>query len=378
MTAAEELRRLDADSSITVIEQESEPCYSRVLLPHYVKGVVPREKVFVRAAAWYGEHNIEWQAGVWAAKVDTTNKFVATSEGREIPYDALLIASGGECKTIAEDPRGVSYLRTLADADQLRVLLNAAKGADSSAVVYGGGFIALEYINIFAKYEMPTRVLLRGEGFWTRLLSPEASEVLCRHAALHGVEIIRNVGDITALEKRGVLTGVRTEQGDEYAATILGVGIGTQGDFSLLEGTDIDRDEYAILANEYLETSAAHVYTAGDVARFVHPLFGRQLQFGNWLNAQMHGRTVAKTMAGERTAFTLLTSYATQLLGLHVVFIGDTSRAHAEETRLVRSEDAAHSELFLRDGRIVGAILVGDMSTRAAVTKAITERATTI
>ena len=85
-TAAEEIRKKDATASVTIITEELHPCYSRVLLPHYVKGKVPREKVFLKPADWYVKNNIDLMAGVRVLSVDVQNKFVATSDGREIPY----------------------------------------------------------------------------------------------------------------------------------------------------------------------------------------------------------------------------------------------------------------------------------------------------
>lgn len=378
-TAAEELRKRDDGAEITIIDHEGHPCYSRVLLPHYVNGVVPREKVFMKKLEWYALQRIEFLTHMRVTAIDTKNRFVSIDDGRELPYDALLLATGGDVNLTDEDHRGVSYLHTLNDADHLVALLAEMRllpQEERAAVVQGGGFIALEFINIFAHHGLSITVVLRGTGFWSRTLSPHGQQLLVAHARQRGVTVIT---DETRLTQGGekALTHVTTGGGVHIPARILGVGIGIHPDYALLDAAGIAYDG-GILANAQLETRTDGVYTAGDVAEFDHPLFGRRLQIGNWLNAQMQGRAVARTMTGAKEAFDLLTSYATQLLGMHVVFIGDTSRRHAEAVVPHVATDTASVDLFMRDGRIVGATLVGDTSARAAITKAIQAKRDTV
>lgn len=95
------------------------------------------------------------------------------------------------------------------------------------------------------------------------------------------------------------------------------------------------------------------------------------------MNAQMQGRAVAKTMAGQRTAFELVSSYATNCRGMEVIFIGDVSRTAAEEIRVVGSKaEGGVAQHFLRGGRMVGASLVNRNADRAELTKRIREKTT--
>ncbi len=374
-TAAEELRKIDAAAEITIIDHEDNVCYSRVLLPHYVKGVVPREKVFLRKPEWYGAQRIEAFFGTIVMSIDTKNKHVVVDSGREIPYDVLLITTGGEVNTAPEDMRGVSYLHTLGDADHFLELLREVTQLpkeEQCATVLGGGFIALEYINIFSHFGIPTTVIKRSSGFWSRTLSEHAQAVLANHATSHGVTLLTNELN-PKLEGKKTLESVVTASGKRIPTRILGVGIGIHADTALFIDAGIFCGE-GILASSTLETNVDGVYTAGDVAEPEHPLYGRPVQIGNWQSAQMQGRAVAKTMSGASTVFEAVTSYATNLLGMHVVFVGDTSRAHAERVESHKATPTSSVDLFFRDNRIVGATLVGDVSDRAAITKAIQEK----
>jgi len=370
-TAAEELRKLNPVSEITIVSQEIHPVYSRVLLPHFLKGKVPRERVFLKKVSWYDEQKIEWLTGISVVQLDTKNKFVGLSDGRELPYDKLLITTGGELRTLFSDARGVSYFRTLDDADHLQQLLSE-RTEKSLAVVYGGGFIACEYINIFAHYQIPFSVAFRGPYFWPRLLETEAGELIQKQLLSHGIALHpHSVFSEVVGEKE--LRAVKTSSG-EHPCSLLGVGIGIETDFSWIQEAGIETGS-GIKCDEFLKTNVADVYTAGDVAEFFDVIVGRQIHIGNWMNAMMQGRHVARTMFGQEKTFELVSSYATNVLGLEIIFVGDVSKEHADEVKVFGSvQSGGVVQLFARAGQLVGAVLIGRNQDRAQVTKLIQSR----
>lgn len=371
-TAAEEIRKRDADASITILSEEQHPCYSRVLLPHYVKDKIIRDKVFLRTPTWYVDKHIEFMAGVRALEIDVTNQFVRTSEDRELPFDKLLITTGGEVNLLNDDLRGVSYLHSLDDADHLKTLIHEVrllKSEDRSAAIYGGGFIACEYANAFKHFEIPFCIIMRGDGFWSKTLSPHSQLVLRRHVESQGVEVV--TGEVMpALIGEDDLRSLQLASGKVLPARILGVGIGLDFETKIFDDAHISVD-HGVVVNEYLESSAPNVFAAGDIAEFMDTVVNRQVRYGNWMNAQMQGRVVGATMAGERTAFKLVSSYATNILGMHAVFLGDVTRDHDTEVRQTVAEAGVSQELFVRDGKLVGAVLIGDVTSRAKLTALI-------
>ena len=145
-TFAETLRKLDPDAAITIIERDPHPCYSRVLLPHYVKGKIPREKLFLKQLDWYESQEIELMRNVEALSIDSENRFVATSEGREIPYDVLVVTTGGDVNTIPFANREVSYFRGIEDADQMLTLIRETESLHETQrrmVIDGAGCVAI-------------------------------------------------------------------------------------------------------------------------------------------------------------------------------------------------------------------------------------------
>lgn len=370
-TAAEEIRKRDAAGEITIIDAEPHRLYSRVLLPHYAEGRIPREKVFLKKSEWYQDHNIELMSHVEVTKIDLTNKFVETIEARELPFDKLLLTTGGNVKLLPDDRAGVVYLRNLDDTDQIVERINQIKALPASeraAVIYGGGFISLEFLNIFAKHQIKTTLVMRSGGFWSKILSKGSQQVIRAHIEKHGVRVVTDEPDIVLVGK-SELEGVQLKDGEVVKAKMLGVGIGIEPDFALLKDAGIETGA-GVMANEYLETAHENVYTAGDVAQFEDVIANRRVIQGNWMNAIMQGRVVGKTMSGERTRFELVSSYATDFLEKNVVFIGDVSREHTTQDQLVLDDENA-IETFSRDGRLVGAVLIGDVTRRQELTNAI-------
>lgn len=375
-SAAEELRKANADVSITIIEQEHHPLYSRVLLPHYVKGKVAREKVFLKTWGWYAEHRIDIMPGVRIEAIDVANRFVRTSEGRELPFDALILAGGAELNVMGGEPRGTSYLRGVDDADEFVALIRETKmrAADEQrGVVIGGGFIALEYINIFAHFGIACDVVLRGKGFWSQLLSEHAQSILAAKAIAGGMTLHMNERNPELVGEKSI-EGVKLSDGSTLPAAIVGVGIGMHPDQSFYRdaGCDIER---GVITNEFFETKHPGVYAIGDGAEFFDQHVGRRVCYGNWMNAQMQGRAVAKTILGERVAFDLVSSYTTNLLGMQMVFIGDVDRVAADEVKQIFATSESSGEEYYRKGKCVGATLIGDVALRAAITARIRENA---
>lgn len=367
-TAAEELRKLSSDAEITIVGEEQHPIYSRVLLPHYVKGKVPRERCFLKKETWYADQNIEWLPGVTALALDVRNKFVALSDGRELPYDKLLIATGGDVKPLVEDRRGVSQFRTLDDADHMLQLIRELP-AGVHAAVYGGGFIACEYVNIFKHFDIPMTVAHRGPHFWSKVLDAGSGALIRRKLEEGGCEVITNArmeGLAGEDELEALITDKKT-----VACKFLGVGTGLDIDLSWASKAGVEVGQ-GIRTNEFLETNIPDVYAAGDIAEFHDMTVGRQRVAGNWMSAQTQGRIVAKTMAGTRTEFRLVSSYSTNVFGLEIIFIGDTDRTAADRIDIVGSEaEGGIAQRMYRKGKLVGATLVNRNTDRAAITKEI-------
>jgi nitrite reductase (NADH) large subunit len=370
VSCAEELRKLDPAAEITIVSEEHTPLYSRILLPHYVKGRVEREKVFLKSENWYTENNIEWLPGLRAEKIDHKNFFVLLSNGRELPFDKLVIAGGRNTRPLSDDRRGVAYLWTVDDADHLSQLLSEQE-KPYPAAVYGGGLIGCEFIKIFQHYNLPTTVIFRGKSFWSRVLDEASGELINQHLKKQNIKIVPEA-NFVGLEGEKELAALITDK-EKIDCKILGVGIGLEPDISWLADSGL-KIEKGIVVNEKLETGLSGVYAIGDIAAVYDIHSGRHRVMATWLSAQLQGRIAAQNICGQNKVFDQVTSSIINVVGLDVVMLGDTSREWADKIKTSGGlEEGWATQVFYKKQKIIGATLINRNSERVQIQKAITE-----
>jgi NAD(P)H-nitrite reductase large subunit len=374
-TAAEELRKIDAGAEIVLVGEEEHPLYSRVLLAPYVMGKVLREKCFLKKDSWYEEQRIEYVRGEYVGEINVKNKYVALLHaGREIPYDRLLITTGGEPIYLDHDMKGVSYLRTIDDADHLSGLIaSACTSGNCQVVVDGGGFIACEYINVFRHFDFDVSCVHRGRSFWSRVLDVASGNLIRQKLESNGVKIFPNA-KVEGIVGDDALKLIKTTSGD-VSASVLGVGIGLERNLNWIRSAGVNVG-CGVRVNEFLETNVEGVYSAGDVCEYRDAITGREILSSSWMGAIMQGRVAAKNMAGARELFRLVPSYSVSLLGMDIIFIGDIRRELADEIVSHGSEGSGYvAQLFLSRDKLVGATLVGGNKDRAEITRQIESQA---
>lgn len=369
-TVAEQLPKEEFE--ITLIEREMHPLYSRVLLPHYLRGQILRERVFLKKEEWYQEKGIDWMRGVQVELVDEKNKFVQTSEGREIPYDILVIAGGGEVRLTDADLPEICYLRGIDDAETILAQTAKVKVEQKppKAFVAGSSFIAFEFVNYFhvvAGFE--THIAMRSHGFWPKFLHEDMQDHIMTHASNEGIHIYTEEPEFEIQGGQSV-ESVKLKSKTIEEVSIAGIGIGIIPELNILGGTDIELSNAGVHVNEFLETSTEDIYAIGDIAHYKDIHTGRMQTVGNWQNAIMQARYLVNRLKGEGGAFDLITSYATAILGLEITFIGDTLLDEADEVRIIGQDDAK-TQLFERGGITVGAVIAGKASERTKITNAI-------
>lgn len=368
-TAAEVIRQLAPESTITIVTDENHEEYSRVLLPHYIRGKVAREQVFLKKQEWYQDQNISLVKGTKAAKLIPQEHQVELSNGDLYKYGKLLIAIGGyviKLNVLGSDLENILYMRTIEDADQI---VSAARRS-KIAVVIGGGFIGLEFATSFRVNGVEdVTVLVMEDYYWQGKLDRDSSLVLQNTLEKNGVKILTNeeIGSfkpIEGLHPKNAVGAVKTKSGKIFECEVVGVGIGIKSDLSWLgdSGIKIDR---AIVTNQYLETSVSDVYAAGDCAEFHDVIFERQHIMGNWANATSQGAAVGKTITGQRTVFETASSYTINFFNGFCSFIGVTDSKFADKIISRGSvKEGKMTRIFVKKisgvTRVVGATVIND------------------
>ncbi|HBU28222.1 TPA: hypothetical protein DEB00_03870 [Candidatus Uhrbacteria bacterium] len=363
-TAAEQLRKLDSTSEITILSNENHPLYSRVLLPHYITGKTPRERVFLKKPEWYLDQNIHL-AIQEVQSINVYAKTVLTASGAVYSYSKLLIAGGGITRHLPwNGEERVYHLQTIEDADRTKDFLDQHAPNSLKAGLIGGGFIAMEFAELFANKHWDTHLFLRGETFFSQTFDQASSDLLEEHLASHNITVHKHTSLASYDGKMA-----KTVEGGAFAIDILAAGVGISSQFSWASDAGIQVGT-GVRTNEFLETNIPDVYAVGDCAEYRDMVVDRQIHIGNWMNAQMQGRHVALVMTGDRKPYELVTSYATHVLGIDIVAVGDASIAYAEQI-IARDYGDGRTLLFIRSDRLVGASVLKHNTDRAPITAMI-------
>lgn len=374
VTAAEEIRDRDADASVAIVSAEAEPLYSRVLLPHYVKGAVRREQVFLRKPEDYDARGICRFAGVRTVALDAGRHAVLLDSGDTVGFRRMIIACGGVPRPLGipgEILDGVSRFQTLAGADRMIALLTDA----TAAVVLGASFIALEYLEILARRAISTTLLFRGQHFFSGHIDAAGGEFMQKKFERRGVRVMPHAA-ARALEGKERIAAVLTNGNERIAADFLGAGIGVSKHQEWLRKGGIAVGETGVRTNEFLETSVPGVFAAGDVAEIADVATGRPRSHGNWGQAVFSAKIAAQNAIAKTAPVRCdaPSSYSIQSVGMSITFLGNTRLGGA--VRAVSRADPAGAwyECFaVEQQRVVGAALVNRGDDRAPALRLIQE-----
>ena len=375
-TAAETIRRSDISSSIAIIEDEPHFLYSRVFLPAFSRGEIELDKVMLRSLGDYEKKGIDLYLSERAQRIDFVRQECHTRAGGVFSYRSLLLATGGSVtpwEFEAEAMGRTLRLQRLEDAERVRSL--ASTGQIKKALVVGSGFIAIEFLNIFRSYGIPVILLGREEYFWKGRVDREGAEFFSREFAKNFIE--EQMGDEVYQVKSGV-EGLKvvTKNGMTIEADVVALGLGIRrnmelGAGALGEGTGLATGQ-GIKVNEFLETNIPRVWAAGDAAEYFDAYAGGWKTVGNWTHGFLMGKIAGVNMGGGREAFSAVPSYSIKALGLVLTVVGEALEKGGTRT-VARLDIRArkYSRFFLRDGKIIGAVLINSFQDKPAITKLI-------
>jgi len=164
--------------------------------------------------------------------------------------------------------------------------------------------------------------------------------------------------------------------GFSTTADLVGVGLGLTMNIDVFQGTAIETN-VGVRTNEFLETTVADVWAAGDVAEFYDVVSQRHHRMGTWDNSLNHGRHVAKNMLGAKEPYVEVPTYASGMFNSNISVMGVTTEEEPDAEALVEVdyEGRNYKRLFFLGDKLVGAILIGKMKGRKKVLELISSHA---
>ena len=367
-TAAETLRKHDPNCNIHLLTNEPYPLYNRVSLPRFLQGVITEQKVMIRDLAWHEQRNIHLVRETLVTRINTNERVVVTADGKLYPYDALLIASGGWANPLrvpgAKDTKHIYNFVTLDDTKTIIARMLESR----TALAYGGSFISYELCDGFAMRKLNTVWMMRGPYWLRTALDPEGGEVVDAIAKKFGVEVIHGDEIVSIVANNGVPSYVKTKQGREIQADVIGIGLGITLNTQILKDTPLEI-RHGVVVNEYLETNVSGIYAAGDIAEFFDPTIDRHHTMGTWDNALAHGKIAAINMAGGHEPYLDVPTYTSPLFDVNIAVVGTAESNNPELETVSRCEPGEkgnenYRKLFFRQNKLVGALMIGSPKGR--------------
>jgi nitrite reductase (NADH) large subunit len=372
ITAAQSIVRADPLAEVHIFGAEPYPYYRRPLLWEFIAGQIEQDALYFRPPEWYAERGIQLHLGVRVAGLDLAAQRLALADGSHATYERLLLATGGHpfvppCEGADKD--GVFTLRTLDDALAIKAYAQRA----STAAVIGGGLLGLETARALHAAELEVTVVEYFPYLLPRQLDEEGAEVLQSLLEAQGLQVI------TGAAVEAVLGGVRADcirlkgsQTIDGELVLFCTGIRSEVTLAQEAGLEVNR---GIVVDGQLRTRhrdgqpAEDVFAVGDAAEFDGRVYGIIPP------AVEQARAAAVNMVapGNATYTGTLPATTLKVAGAELTSLGE-SVVEGNEYAQLRHVDLAtgqYRKVVLRDGRIVGAILLNDPDRARPITQLI-------
>ena len=362
--AAETIRKQDKTGKIIAFSKEKYPFYYIPGLPEFLAGEKDVTGLIIHDLTWHEENGIELHLETKITGIDPQQKAVVTEKGTRYHYDKLLLATGGNSfvpPIKGADLEGVFTLRTLADARKIRESISKSK----RVVLIGGGLLGLEAGNGLRKAGLKITVVEFFPRLLPRQMDVPGAAILQRqmegmgftfHLGAKTREIGRDAGGLH----------VDLEEGESLNTDLVLISAGVRPEVTLAKSLGLEIDK-GVKVDDGMQTTLANVYAAGDLIEHK----GRF--YGIWPAAMAQGKVAGAAMAGGEAQYSgTVLSNTLKVVGIDLFSAGEIDVEETLES-IVSKDEAKNTyrKLVIKDGVLVGAILLGDIRGSTEIQEAI-------
>lgn len=339
--------------TITVIGEEPRLAYNRVLLSPLLAGEISDTDIELKPRAWWDERNVEIITGKRVIEIEPKAKCVRLRGGGRLPYSKLVLATGSEAVRLplagAELP-GVITFRDHEDVEQ--ILARTKPGG--RAIVIGGGLLGLEAAAGLNKAGVHVSVVHLMDRLMERQLDSDGATLLKTALESRGIEVILNA-ESEAIQGRRKVGALRLKNGRsiDTQMIVMAVGIKPRVGLARIAGLNVNR---GIVTNDWMQTSADDIYAIGECAEH------RGTCYGLVEPAYDQARIVAAHLTGEQAEYRgSILATNLKVSGIPVFSAGDFAATEGGDRIVFHDhESGVYRKLVVRDGRLTGAVLVGN------------------
>jgi NADPH-dependent 2,4-dienoyl-CoA reductase/sulfur reductase-like enzyme/nitrite reductase/ring-hydroxylating ferredoxin subunit len=344
--AAEMLRRREFRGSVIMLSSDTAAPVDRPnLSKDYLAGSAPEDWLPLRPDSFYKESGIELRLNTAVTSIDVTARHVIITDGSEVAYDRLLLATGAEPVRLTIPGADQPHVYTLRSFSDSRAIVDASKSA-RRALVIGASFIGLEVAASLRARDVEVHVVAPDKRPMERVLGPEMGAFIRALHEEHGV-VFHLEDSVLEIDR----PRARLKSGVTLEADLVVVGIGVRPRLDLAEQAGLALDR-GILVNSFLETSVPGIYAAGDIARWPDSHSGENIRVEHWVVAERQGQTAALNILGQREKFDAVPYFWSQHYDVPINYVG-----HAEQwVEVVIDGDIKAKDCLLqykRNGRVL-------------------------
>ncbi|HEY3396410.1 MAG TPA: FAD-dependent oxidoreductase [Armatimonadota bacterium] len=370
VAAVESLRTQDMEGTLAVISREPQAAYCAPLITYVLAGKIPEEQLAYRPADFYERMKVETLLGAEVTELRPEAHEVVLADGTTIGYGKLLLATGGTPivpPLPGVDLAGVYTFTRYEDMCRVREYLEHRQV--NEAVVVGGGMIGVKTAEALVKLGIKTTIVELLDRVLAQALDEKGSVAARRALADGGVRVVTSTGATGLGGSEVGVVGVQLDSGETLPAQLVIMAIGVRPNTTLAQaaGCAVKR---GVIVNDHMQTSLPDVYAAGDVAEGYDVLLGESRPVAIWPSAYLQGQVAGANMAGSDTAYEgSVAMNSIQICGLPTISVGLTNAAPGDEVLESTSANGRdYRRIVIRDGKIVGAIFVGDIDRAGIIT----------
>lgn len=340
--------------AVAVIGEEPRLAYNRVLLSALLAREVSFADIELKPARWWGDRGVTLRYGVRASAVDLLTRKVTLSTGTELPFCKLVFATGSRPMQLGVPGMNLPGVFTFRDIDDVNII---ARAAGARVVVIGGGLLGLEAAYGLAKARAQVTVVHLVQRLMERQLDAPAARMLARAVEAKGLAVRLAAQTARIIGSRRV-EAVELLDGSVLPADAVVVAVGIRANTALAEAAGLKVDR-GIAVDDHLETSVAGIYAIGECAEH------RGLCYGLVEPAYEQAQILARRLSGESAIYAgSVPASNLKVAGVEVFSAGDflAGTAGAEEIVLSDPGLGVYKKLVIADGRLIGAVLFGDIA----------------
>lgn len=360
----EGIRQTDKNANITVISNEKHHTYSRPLISYLLWGRTDEQRMQYRPDDFYEQNGCKVILGKTAKTIDRVKKQVLLDDGSAVAYDKLLIATGSDA-IVPPIPGldGVEKKHTFMSLDDAKEL-EADLGPETKVLVMGSGLIGLKCVEGISDRAASITVVDMADRILPSILDKEAAAMVQAHIEKQGVSIILDDAVASFSKNKAVL-----KSGTGIDFDILVIAVGVRPNIALAKDAGIECDR-GIRTNEFCKTSDPDVYAAGDCTASMDITCGEMRVLALLPNAYMQGECAGIHIAGgDKPYDKAIPMNSIGFFDLHMV----TAGSYCGDGLMIENEEN-YKKLFVKDGRLIGYIIVGDVKRAGIYTSLIRER----